>query len=79
MLRPVRAVALLVLGCVSVVSARAQGPAAPLTAEDRTAAVGRIAELLDARYVFPEMGVTAGRHVQAQLAAGAYDGLADAG
>jgi hypothetical protein len=58
-------------------SARAQ-EAAPLTVEDRRAAVARIAELLDARYVFPDVGVEAGRHVQGLAASGAYDGLSDA-
>jgi tetratricopeptide (TPR) repeat protein len=58
-------------------AARAQ-EAAPLTAEDRRAAVARIAELLEARYVFEDVGVAAGRHVQGQLEAGAYDALADA-
>ncbi len=57
---------------------RAQAPEAPLTAADRAAAVARIAEVLDARYVSQEQGVAAGRHVQEQLAAGAYDALGDA-
>jgi hypothetical protein len=52
--------------------------AAPLTAEDRRAAVARIAELLDGRYVFPDVGAEAGRHVQRLLDAGTYESLTSA-
>ncbi|HYE94828.1 MAG TPA: S41 family peptidase, partial [Rubricoccaceae bacterium] len=57
-------------------SARAQAP--PISAEERREAVEQIGRLLDAQYVFPDVGRAAGQHLAQQLAAGAYDDLADA-
>ena len=61
-------------------AARAQAQAAeapPLTAADRRAAVERIAELLEERYVFPDVGAEAGHLLMRQLDAGAYEALSD--
>ncbi|MDX1419896.1 MAG: S41 family peptidase [Rubricoccaceae bacterium] len=52
------------------------GTPAGLDAEARRVAVDRIAELLDDRYVFQDVGQEAGAFVTAQLEAGAYDGYA---
>jgi hypothetical protein len=52
-------------------------PATALDAEARRAAVARIAQLLDERYVFQDVGREAGAFVTAQLEAGAYDALTD--
>jgi tetratricopeptide (TPR) repeat protein len=55
----------------------AQGAAAPLTAEDRRAAVARLSELLANRYVFADVGEEAGRRVRERLDAGDYDALSE--
>jgi tetratricopeptide (TPR) repeat protein len=68
--------AALLLAPAALAQAQMAGqPAAALDAEARRAAVGRIATLLDERYVFPDVGREAGAFVTAQLEAGAYDDL----
>jgi len=50
-----------------------------LDAKDRHEIVARLGEALRDRYVFPQVGERAAAAIEAALAAGAYDGLADAG
>ncbi len=56
----------------------ARADAQPLDADARRDAVARLADELEARYVFPDVGTEAAAHVEAQLAAGSYDELDDA-
>ncbi|HLT47338.1 MAG TPA: S41 family peptidase [Rubricoccaceae bacterium] len=66
----------LLLAPAALAQARMDGrPAGALDAEARRAAVARIAQLLDERYVFQDVGREAGAFVTAQMEAGAYDDL----
>ena len=61
------------------VTAHAQTPppSGPLDAAARKTAVDKAAELLRTRYIFPEAGEAAARKIEAELAAGSYDALAE--
>jgi tetratricopeptide (TPR) repeat protein len=54
-----------------------ESPRAALGAEDRQAAVEAISEMLETRYVFPDIAVRCGEHLRGQLQAGEFDGLDD--
>jgi hypothetical protein len=69
------AAAALLLGAAS---AQAQPqPPAPFDAAARKAAVEKVATALRDRYVYPDVGAKAAETIEGQLAAGAYDQLAD--
>ncbi|MBL7809223.1 MAG: hypothetical protein JNN28_15490, partial [Saprospiraceae bacterium] len=48
-----------------------------LDAEFKQQSVNQIAELLQERYVFPEVAKTTAEHLKAQLKAGAFDATTD--
>src|SRR5215218_2050073 len=70
--------AALALGSPLAAQTPTPGPAAPAAfdAVARKAAVDGAAKLLRDRYIFPEVGAKAAERLEAQLAAGAYEGLA---
>jgi tetratricopeptide (TPR) repeat protein len=49
----------------------------PVSAEERAAIIDRLGEMIEARYVFPDTAAECVAHLQARLAAGAFDSLAD--
>jgi hypothetical protein len=51
--------------------------AQPLDAAEKRAVVEKAGELLTANYIFPDRAADARKKIDAQLVAGAYDGLAD--
>jgi tetratricopeptide (TPR) repeat protein len=70
--------ALVATATVSVSTANAQtDPIPPLDADDRAAVVERIGELLDARYVFPDVARDCDVQLRAELAAGTFDDVTD--
>ena len=51
--------------------------ARPLDATTRRQVIERLAQVLAAEYVFPEVGVESGKHLKAELARGAFDRITD--
>jgi len=62
--------------CLSLLAPMyAHGQDTPLDDAARSRIVSKIADLLKANYVFPDMGERSAQHIQAQLAQGAYSKL----
>ncbi|HYC03647.1 MAG TPA: S41 family peptidase [Azospirillaceae bacterium] len=55
----------------------ATATAAPVTAAQKAEVVGRLAEALRERYVFPETGAKVAAELEAKLAAGAFDAMGE--
>lgn len=76
-----RQVRILLIGLVAffggVASAQSTQPES-LSEKDRASVVERIGQLLNERYVFPEIAASCAEHIKAQLDAGEFDGLTDA-
>src|ERR1700709_553055 len=58
-------------------AAMAQGPPAPMGAEERHAVIAELAQLFNDHYVLPEVARTMGAALVAKEKAGAYDALTD--
>ena len=73
-------VVLMVCTAVSARPALAQNPPppTPVDANERRSVVQQIAQLLDEHYVFPDVALKSGAHLEAKLAAGAFDDMVDA-
>ena len=65
-----RALILTLCLCARLGTVQAQTPS--LSKDDQAQVVNKIAELLQANYVFPDVAEQAGKHIQEQLAKGAY-------